>query len=280
MKFWQLTFVIVLSLKTAVTAGYQDVIRVSSVFSHSDRGSNFCSALSLWCNVDNNTGDDIPGESLEIDGIAPEVLAVRHRDVVEVVFADSQDVSDCFQFLYKHGKHVSDLMAGCRIWRWMVMILRFLTKSSYQLALLSLNGFFTCHHRHPGHKHQDNKSPSPSLSSPPLGCGPAYSLFRSANLPEQYIEPGILSQIKTSFAIICWVLFKPAFIPRTPQPPLPGAARRTKHNFRATSKAGSPLCAAASTSLWVALMWTLTIQRGSPMGAMGERSAHFRNCAM
>ena len=35
------------------------------------------------------------------------------------------------------------LMAGCRMCRCTVMIFRFFTKSSYQLALLSLNGFFT-----------------------------------------------------------------------------------------------------------------------------------------
>ena len=38
------------------------------------------------------TRDDVPREGLKVDGVAPEVLAVRHRDVVQVVFADSQDV--------------------------------------------------------------------------------------------------------------------------------------------------------------------------------------------
>ena len=71
-----------------------------------------------------------------------------------------------------------------------------------------------------------------------------------------------------------------ALTPHTLLPPLQGAARRTKRNFRATSKAGSPLCAAALTSLWIALMSTFRVGKVSPMGAMGERSAHFRNCAM
>ena len=86
------TFVIVLSLKTAVTAGYQDVISVSSVFSHSDKGSTLWSANNYW----EDTRDDVPRESLKVDGVAPEVLAVGHRDVVEVVFADSQDVPDLY----------------------------------------------------------------------------------------------------------------------------------------------------------------------------------------
>ena len=64
---------------------------------------------------EHDTGDDVSRKSLKVNSVAPEVLTVGHRDVVEVVFADSQDVSDFFQFLNKHGKHVSDLMAGCRI---------------------------------------------------------------------------------------------------------------------------------------------------------------------
>ena len=39
-------------------------------------------------------------------------------------------------------------------------------------------------------------------------------------------------------------------IPHTPLLPLPEVERHRRHNFRATSKAGSPLCAAVLTSLW------------------------------
>ena len=63
-----------------------------------------------------------------------------------------------------------------------------------------------------------------------------------------------------------------ALTPHTLLPPLQGAARRTKRNFRATSKAGSPLCAAALTSLWIALMSTLSWEsftNGSNGGALG-----------
>ena len=42
-----------------------------------------------------------------------------------------------------------------------------------------------------------------------------------------------------------------AFSPHTPLLPLPKAERRKRHNFRATSKAGFPLCAAVLTSLWI-----------------------------
>ena len=67
------------------------------------------------------------------------MLAVSHGDVVEVVLADAQDVPE-----HEEGEEeVMHLMAGCRMCRCTVMIFLFFTKSSYQLALLSLNGFFT-----------------------------------------------------------------------------------------------------------------------------------------
>jgi hypothetical protein len=36
--------------------------------------------------------DDVSGEGLKVDGVPPEMLAVRHGDVVQVVLADPQDV--------------------------------------------------------------------------------------------------------------------------------------------------------------------------------------------
>ncbi len=38
--------------------------------------------------------DDVSGEGLQVDGVPPEMLAVRHGDVVQVVLADPQDVPE------------------------------------------------------------------------------------------------------------------------------------------------------------------------------------------
>ena len=41
---------------------------------------------------EHDTRDDVSRKGLKVDGVAPEVFTVGHRDVVEVVLADSQDV--------------------------------------------------------------------------------------------------------------------------------------------------------------------------------------------
>ena len=79
----------VLSLKTAVTAGY--LVRKSEEGEMrreegcSPRGhQSLFSLLAL--------GDDVSGECFQVYRVPPEVLAVGHRDVVEVILADAEDV--------------------------------------------------------------------------------------------------------------------------------------------------------------------------------------------
>ena len=167
------------------------------------------------------------------------MLAVSHGDVVEVVLADSQDVPD--PWFYLHGN------VQFRIWpdrrmenvkvdrddlpvpHKVVIPARFaVLERLLHLAVAIFNQVHVW------------TSPSLSLSFPPRGSAPTYSLFQFLNLPaNKWWIPGRSSSL---------------ILLHTPLPPLPRAETRKTHNFRAASTAGFPLCVAVWTSLWITLI--------------------------